>query len=146
MSNGQTNAPSRITPTCVGNTVGLVGDIEVEEDHPHLRGEYRNLTRTTLKRAGSPPLAWGIPNNGFYQHLKAGITPTCVGNTQGNDLHYLPRKDHPHLRGEYWGCFFHFPNVKGSPPLAWGIPAPNVLFWFPSRITPTCVGNTANSV
>ena len=50
-----------ITPTCVGNTCCSGDQLQLPGDHPHLRGEYRLTWLRVLRTAGSPPLAWGIP-------------------------------------------------------------------------------------
>ena len=52
---------TRITPTCVGNTRCHDGKPRLEEDHPHLRGEYPFFRQKKRGTKGSPPLAWGIP-------------------------------------------------------------------------------------
>ncbi len=128
----------RITPTCVGNTRCFYFALKGGEDHPHLRGEYTRKAPGSAGRAGSPPLAWGIQIEGTFSSPCQGITPTCVGNTRLPAPRGWIRRDHPHLRGEYFTCKLD----TGSPPLAWGIPvvpAAPLLGW---RITPTCVGNT----
>ena len=91
---------------------------------------------------GLPPHTWGIPRFTKCCSRRAGITPTCVGNTRVQTESPAFRQDHPHLRGEYQGGYKCSTFSTGSPPLAWGIlddayKAPTRL-----RITPTCVGNT----
>ena len=136
----------RITPTCVGNTVINRLNYSNFEDHPHLRGEYCSPVVLSLSKAGSPPLAWGIPGDTACTAHHAGITPTCVGNTRAQDLLSLAVKDHPHLRGEYLPSLIKNTRVEGSPPLAWGILSHLLSSKKQSRITPTCVGNTLSSL
>ncbi len=110
-----------ITPTCVGNTMIESYKENDFEDHPHLRGEYYLRDQEGQERVGSPPLAWGIQFMRKYFNWTDGITPTCVGNTHCTDGWSGRRRDHPHLRGEYWlSDRALFPKL-GSPPLAWGI-------------------------
>ncbi len=71
-----------------------------------------------------------------------GITPTCVGNTTSIEGTGSLEGDHPHLRGEYPSQpSAHF-NIRGSPPLAWGIRCNRRKECLEAGITPTCVGNT----
>ena len=50
----------RITPTCVGNTTNDGRPQTINQDHPHLRGEYWANASSSFAVSGSPPLAWGI--------------------------------------------------------------------------------------
>ena len=108
-----------------------------------MRGEYVVNTAEDGSDAGSPPLAWGIPWAWTCPAIKTGITPTCVGNTSCQHTATSLHEDHPHLRGEYSASPVSASTRRGSPPLAWGIlPKPSLMLE-QSRITPTCVGNTA---
>ena len=91
----------RITPTCVGNTVLSFAVIVCDRDHPHLRGEYKEVPRVDDDDEGSPPLAWGIRMASSLAVHRPRITPTCVGNTIALANEEAPMWDHPHLRGEY---------------------------------------------
>ena len=142
LNSQQTASFSGITPTCVGNTRKPSGRWQRFEDHPHLRGEYPTLCTSHSIQAGSPPLAWGIPNWKGLGVDGNGITPTCVGNTGGGTAIYPSDGDHPHLRGEYQRRNFGPPGLSGSPPLAWGIPKGITGIDEKMGITPTCVGNT----
>ena len=115
----------RITPTCVGNTCQRLALPTERWDHPHLRGEYPLALRRTLRFPGSPPLAWGIPENIDVVRQIDRITPTCVGNTHRLTMQTVVHKDHPHLRGEYKNIKKACQRLAGSPPLAWGIHLPN---------------------
>ena len=72
---------TRITPTCVRNTLVHHWDRPGWWDHPHMRGEYPSCLKFGYSFKGSPPHAWGIPP--YRKQLEAlkRITPTCVGNT-----------------------------------------------------------------
>ena len=95
------NPNLRITPTCVGNTESVEFFNFSTEDHPHLRGEYTITAQTIGLSMGSPPLAWGIQDFCRLFESHAGITPTCVGNTERHCHTLQSMRDHPHLRGEY---------------------------------------------
>ena len=92
---------TRITPTCVGNTRPRERLPHNDEDHPHLRGEYKTGWLPKCSRQGSPPLAWGIPKINAKIASIMRITPTCVGNTSRHPEQTDAVWDHPHLRGEY---------------------------------------------
>ena len=133
---------TRITPTCVGNTQRKKKQAFPAQDHPHLRGEYFFKSSRAAGRAGSPPLAWGIPALLQTRIKRHGITPTCVGNTHVVGTVAILEGDHPHLRGEYTSTKRNSCIRKGSPPLAWGIRETTLPKQTLERITPTCVGNT----
>ena len=151
-----------ITPTCMGNTLSKHRWRGGSQDHPHLCGEYESSKAELAAWKGSPPPAWGIliglttmqatqriaPHTwGIPRFTKccsrrAGITPTCVGNTKTPKTVEQVIEDHPHLRGEYQGKSHKHQNKQGSPPLAWGILELLKKSLEDDRITPTCVGNT----
>ena len=107
-----------------------------------MRGEYPDGQPAITSSLGSPPLARGIQSFNSVYISSTGITPACAGNTQRQTLILTTSKDHPRLRGEYFGFGGTRQFVKGSPPLARGIP---FLSWdgvSNLRITPACAGNT----
>ena len=91
-------------------------------DHPHVCGEYQAPFRNSQDSLGSPPRVWGIQEPDKAALLRAGITPTCVGNT----LWFWSRPgswwDHPHVCGEYLQRTDAPVHDSGSPPRVWGIP------------------------
>ncbi len=92
---------------------------------------------------GSPPHAWGILHFTCRVINVSRITPTCVGNTRHLSASRLRRRDHPHMRGEYRIGSCSRIKHTGSPPHAWGILSFQQSTRPAGRITPTCVGNTA---
>ena len=50
----------RITSTYVENTLGYDPDEDSDEDHLHIRGEYKMLTILIMRPLGSPPHTWRI--------------------------------------------------------------------------------------
>ena len=49
-----------ITPACAGNTSYDGKLVDVDRDHPRLRGEYKAIKLMPEELQGSPPLARGI--------------------------------------------------------------------------------------
>ena len=107
-----------------------------------MRGEYSFPVRQNCFVKGSPPLARGIPHCGYLRSRDIRITPACAGNTFSHRTDRGSRRDHPRLRGEYFGVPIVIVSVKGSPPLARGILFLSNFFGSVSRITPACAGNT----
>ena len=90
--------------------------------HPHVRGEYHDITFLSYSILGSPPRAWGI------RCLVSSMSLSCPV--------------HPHVRGEYDGSIVVGGAFTGSPPRAWGILIGQRFQIQLRRFTPTCVGNT----
>ena len=67
-----------------------------------------------------------------------------MGNTEKALEYALDHEDHPHLCGEHVHFLIKMTAAEGSPPPVWG--TPEACEWIDEnyRITPTCVGNTAN--
>ena len=91
----------RITPACAGNTIDCRAYRGTSQDHPRLRGEYKNLILYMTVNEGSPPLARGIQAIGITEVGRSGITPACAGNTERTNISCRNVRDHPRLRGEY---------------------------------------------
>ena len=65
-----------------------------------------------------------------------------MGNTSVKINWQITCQDHPHIHGEYSiAVGFSFVR-RGSPPHTWGIRIPRACLVYPSRITPTYMGNT----
>ena len=76
------SAHSRNTPTGVGKTNRIDGNVGPFEKHPHRRGEdWPSLVSAALSRE-TPPQAWGRPLVLAPSVLDSGNTPTGVGKTQ----------------------------------------------------------------
>ena len=111
----------RITPACAGNTLSPKNKGRQTEDHPRLRGEYKERAKKSRPSWGSPPLARGIPPTitnvepisgitplargihvcGVKHNKRPRITPACAGNTGSSGNSAKIGRDHPRLRGEY---------------------------------------------
>ena len=114
------------------------------QDHPRLRGEYADRATRLPRCFGSPPLARGIHLLTEMVCYSTGITPACVGNTLKMWLRELYLRDHPRLRGEYHATTADAIMIRGSPPLARGIPCYYSVTFVFIGITPACAGNTNN--
>ena len=134
----------RITPACAGNTLSPKNKGRQTEDHPRLRGEYKERAKKSRPSWGSPPLARGILEVLEIPPRLEGITPACAGNTARSHQPLQAYKDHPRLRGEYEKDVAKKQTNKGSPPLARGIQAARYKITDGHGITPACAGNTFN--
>ena len=114
--------PSRITPTCVGNTLSGLESRGPYRDHPHLCGEHLTDKAVTDSELGSPPPVWGTHDQQAQKLIKLGITPTCVGNTFIIRPLFPLAEDHPHLCGEHTTQTEVSLKIVGSPPPVWGTP------------------------
>ena len=85
-------------------------------------GEYTRTQFRPKMPMGSPPRVWGILQFGRRYYEYFGITPTCVGNTNGSPSKEAEEQDHPHVCGEYREAGDGGGASKGSPPRVWGIP------------------------
>ncbi len=132
----------RFTPTCVGTTrmrCCIPGHISV---HPHVRGDNLAGTPMKISMIGSPPRAWGqrVILQDFVTDPR--FTPTCVGTTFIVSVQPRDVSVHPHVRGDNATEAAEFRRAFGSPPRAWGQPAPDRAALHQCRFTPTCVGTT----
>ncbi len=114
--------------------------------HPHVRGEDLKNAQEKLLGTGSPPRAWGRPEELRELPLCERFTPTCVGKTPRGGLRFSRGSVHPHVRGEDEVREEENRVRIGSPPRAWGrrlqCSDGHGLF----RFTPTCVGKTRGRV
>ena len=90
----------RFTPTCVGTTAKQWRD-----------GDWD---------IGSPPRAWGQPNNSSSFSNPKRFTPTCVGTTHCCCRRRQRCEVHPHVRGDNSLPQPGPADGRGSPPRAWG--------------------------
>ena len=108
--------PARAGFTRCGGAPGGAGS-----DHPRSRGVYGEPELPGLRRAGSSPLARGLPaaERGAQPH--EGIIPARAGFTsRGPSCRMWPR-DHPRSRGVYFGTTPLMHLIEGSSPLARGL-------------------------
>ena len=93
---------ARFIPTCVGNTLYDAFCVIFSSVHPHVCGEYAELTCFPFTIPGSSPRVWGILGSAVSANIKISVhphvcgeyvtvlpasiveprfIPTCVGNT-----------------------------------------------------------------
>ena len=132
----------RFTPTCVGTTISISPMRRAFSVHPHVRGDDFPRPRRDGAAVGSPPRAWGRRGRPSRDRGQRRFTPTCVGTTQPYALRQGTRRVHPHVRGDDPVVTQGRGACAGSPPRAWGRPAPLHAAVARRRFTPTCVGTT----
>ena len=71
----------RFTPTGVGKTDPIFGEMIREAVHPHRCGENFRRLYDMMKTYGSPPQVWGKLEGLPPMIWNAGFTPTGVGKT-----------------------------------------------------------------
>ncbi len=107
-----------------------------------MRGEDLSQCYRRTHPAGSPPHAWGRPNDLAPALRIDRFTPTCVGKTLAMAPAQSAQAVHPHMRGEDDAHGSGHAVLTGSPPHAWGRRAAGTSATSGLRFTPTCVGKT----
>ena len=92
-----------------------------QRDHPRSRGVYAARASFASRRAGSSPLARGLPPTWSTTATASGIIPARAGFTYGPGNEPGPSWDHPRSRGVYKGHQGHGVVRTGSSPLARGL-------------------------
>ena len=93
----------------------------IGEDHPRSRGVYEAEGDEGRRRAGSSPLARGLPERCRQQRAVAGIIPARAGFTTACARNSGSPRDHPRSRGVYGGDPVPGVDGCGSSPLARGL-------------------------
>ena len=126
----------------MGNTIFNWANGTNSQDHPYIRGEYKDDELTITQDVGSSLHTWGIPDKlGTFDPFTR-IIPTYVGNTTRAPRHQRPARDHPYIRGEYKQIAISLKRTGGSSLHTWGIPQIMNQTTTIQRIIPTYVGNT----
>ena len=113
----------RIIPARAGFTGLAVSHAGGLTDHPRSRGVYSSPASQARRRAGSSPLARGLPRHLRRFPTHSWIIPARAGFTPRPRRSTIRSWDHPRSRGVYLGRLFHTPNPSGSSPLARGLPS-----------------------
>ena len=137
-----TGSPARIIPARAGFTATGSRRLPTRPDHPRSRGVYSASISRSLACTGSSPLARGLlsgePTVGEPTRIipaRAGFTPPRLGGRRSHP-------DHPRSRGVYvWPCRGP-PAIRGSSPLARGLPAEIIWSSDRLRIIPARAGFT----
>ena len=132
----------RIIPARAGFTMAVPSGGGLGGDHPRSRGVYRTSTTKSSPRGGSSPLARGLPTvNGGAQAHK-GIIPARAGFTSSSVSAISEVTDHPRSRGVYSPSWSSRRVLRGSSPLARGLPAVPQVVVDAGRIIPARAGFT----
>ena len=91
-------------------------------DHPRSRGVYGRTSRIESALGGSSPLARGLRHRDHRAPGLPGIIPARAGFTWPRPWPAPPRRDHPRSRGVYLVSASSSRRVRGSSPLARGLP------------------------
>ena len=110
-----------IIPARAGFTPIGSGIRSNRSDHPRSRGVYRRSEPRRHARAGSSPLARGLPSVADAGLVDAGIIPARAGFTSGVRLDHAVVQDHPRSRGVYPPTRPASRPSAGSSPLARGL-------------------------
>jgi len=111
----------RIIPARAGFTEQSFSSTIRLEDHPRSRGVYIPLKVSDVPKAGSSPLARGLPVGFNVQRCILGIIPARAGFTRHHQAAYRRLVDHPRSRGVYLDSRVSLAEVVGSSPLARGL-------------------------
>ena len=110
----------RNTPTSVGKTPDAGRPSRLWQKHPHERGEDTSSAKPLPSSVETPPRAWGRRALLPTSPPRKRNTPTSVGKTNGLRWRKLPRRKHPHERGEDWKIETLILSATETPPRAWG--------------------------
>ena len=91
-------------------------------DHPRSRGVYGASSLLQLLIGGSSPLARGLRRCAFMTHVNGRIIPARAGFTPRSNRTPTSNPDHPRSRGVYAIEAGVVPVLRGSSPLARGLP------------------------
>ena len=110
----------RFTPTGVGTTSWRLPAPLPKTVHPHGRGDHATVPISSVIFAGSPPRAWGPPDDPLHEGDVTRFTPTGVGTTASPFCVIPALSVHPHGRGDHCPSPRPAFSTSGSPPRAWG--------------------------
>ena len=132
----------RIIPARAGFTTAASTRSTLIRDHPRSRGVYPPRWRSRGRSGGSSPLARGLPRGRGMGRSKARIIPARAGFTESRAWGERRVWDHPRSRGVY-PCLPHpHMHLRGSSPLARGLPAALLGLLALARIIPARAGFT----
>ena len=132
------------TPTGVGKTANTAHQREVDEKHPHGRGEDASFTIFRIEKRETPPRAWGRRLRLSNRRGSWGNTPTGVGKTLQLVADKSLSGKHPHGRGEDKHQVQTIGYYQETPPRAWGRLHKRKQLQRVIGNTPTGVGKTDN--
>ena len=131
-----------IIPARAGFTRTAPGRERAGGDHPRSRGVYEEAARKTRPKAGSSPLARGLPWWRRRTRRRPGIIPARAGFTPSRWPACASAWDHPRSRGVYRADGDARHARLGSSPLARGLPGASCPAVFRDGIIPARAGFT----
>ena len=114
--------PSGIIPARAGFTDMCGRTARTSSDHPRSRGVYVGGRCGAYAPQGSSPLARGLPAILLAALAASRIIPARAGFTRARGSAPHTWSDHPRSRGVYPSPMTTGPGVRGSSPLARGLP------------------------
>ena len=96
--------------------------MKVMGDHPRSRGVYILYAWYVFPDKGSSPLARGLLGPTGSRRRFRGIIPARAGFTRTAASNQRPCSDHPRSRGVYLKVSERAKSIRGSSPLARGLP------------------------
>ena len=90
----------RFTPTRVGTSRGTLKEALRFAVHPHTRGDISSRIPVSVRYSGSPPHAWGHPEQEVNKVVEQRFTPTRVGTSVIHLAMLIIGAVHPHTRGD----------------------------------------------
>ena len=111
-----------LIPTHAGKTLSQSFCAGTCRAHPHSRGENNVIAGNSSEPPGSSPLTRGKPHAETLYVGEDGLIPTHAGKTYLILLRTIPRRAHPHSRGENEAKQLLEMLSQGSSPLTRGKP------------------------
>ena len=133
----------RIIPARAGFTVVKLLSVVSPADHPRSRGVYTAASGPIFTRTGSSPLARGLPWRVCRTVVSFRIIPARAGFTSGGGPERPRAMDHPRSRGVYVNSVGLSYILRGSSPLARGLPMASFTRELRDRIIPARAGFTS---
>ena len=134
----------RIIPARAGSTQSRNPGWRERSDHPRSRGVYYRILSAATRKAGSSPLARGLPRRQRRGHAGRRIIPARAGSTAGRPRRRCSGTDHPRSRGVYAADMRPICVATGSSPLARGLRQHSSPMVNHHRIIPARAGSTRN--
>ena len=113
---------ARIIPARAGFTINSRAPGKGNEDHPRSRGVYMVTITSRRDAEGSSPLARGLPCRRRRLTRPRRIIPARAGFTSRKAARQAAGRDHPRSRGVYFTSKLSAAWLRGSSPLARGLP------------------------
>ena len=137
-------ARHRNIPTGVGRSRPRAAGARGRSEHPHGRGEKREVRSSWRRPAGTSPRAWGEVEPNHHVEVKFRNIPTGVGRRLSSASRLFTCSEHPHGRGEKAGSSPSYGFSGGTSPRAWGEGPHREPRRRPRRNIPTGVGRSAS--